>query len=344
MARRSRLPLLRVVGADVGGSKVSAAVVDAAGRVLSHGGKALHQNEGPDEVIDQLAAVVRRSFNGGAPPAAIGVGVAGQVDAASGVVRHAPNLRWREVPLGARLAREFGCPIVVVNDVRAATVGEWRRGAGQGARNLLCIFVGTGVGGSVVADGHLLEGAANALGEVGHSVLVAGGRACHCPSRGCLEAYVGGWAIAERAQEKARADPAAGAELRRRAGSLTAIEARTVGEAARAGDPLAREILRETGDYLALGVAGLVNAFNPDRLLLGGGVIEGTPEMIETVASRIRSSCQPPAAEAVSVARVALGADAILIGAAELARDRLGGAPATRARPRTRRRPGGRAR
>ncbi len=322
-----------IVGADIGGSKVSAAVVDSRGRVRSHGGKALHRNEGPGEVIRDLVSVVRRSLDGGAPPRAIGVGVAGQVDPARGVVRHAPNLRWRDVPLADLLAREFGCPVLVANDVRAATVAEWRHGAGRSCQNLLCLVVGTGVGGSAVVDGRLLGGAADALGEVGHTVLVAGGRRCHCPSRGCLEAYVGGWAIAERARERVCSDPAAGAELRRRAGSIDAIEARTVGEAARGRDPLAREILRETGDYLASGVVGLVNAFNPERLLLGGGVVEGSPELVRVVSKRVRAACQPPAAEAVSVARMALGGDAILVGAAELARDRLSDASDARPAP-----------
>jgi glucokinase len=171
----------------------------------------------------------------------------------------------------------------------------------------------------------LLEGASNAFGEVGHSVLVAGGRPCHCPARGCLEAYVGGWAIAERARERVRSDPTNGEELRRRAGSIAAIDARMVGEAAHAGDRLALDLIRETGDYLASGVVGLVNAFNPARVLLGGGIIEGSPELMEPVVARVAVECQPPAAQVATVMRVALGHDATLVGAAELARDRLRG-------------------
>ncbi|MCI4352908.1 MAG: ROK family protein [Thermoplasmata archaeon] len=327
MARTSGLRPSRILGVDVGATKLSAAVVDADGRVLSHGGRTLHRNEGPDGVIRDLLQVIRKALGDGPPPEGIGVGVAGQVEAVTGTVRHAPNLRWTNFPLGTRLSSEFGCPVFVANDVRAATVGEWRHGAGKGTTNLLCLFVGTGVGGSAVVDGRLLEGAANALGEVGHTVLVSGGRACHCPAQGCLEAYVGGWAIAERARERVRIDPTGGAELLRRAGSVGAIEARTVAEAAHGRDPLALEIMRETAGYLGSGVAGLVNAFNPARLLLGGGVIEGSPELVDAVAERVRTDCQPPAAAAVRVMRVSLGHDAILIGAAELARDQLGTRP-----------------
>src|SRR5579859_643112 len=260
MARRSMPRPLRILGIDLGATKISAAMVDEGGRILSHGGRRLHQNEGPGAVIRDLVQLARRSMADGPEPAAVGIGVAGQVDAHTGVVRHAPNLRWRDIKLGARVSSELGCPVVVANDVRAATIGEWRHGAGRGASDLLCIFVGTGIGGSVVSGGRILEGASNAFGEVGHSVLVSGGRRCHCPARGCLEAYVGGWAIAERARERVRSDPRHGVELRRRAGAIARIDARTVGEAALVGDPLALAIMRETTDYLASGVTGLVNA------------------------------------------------------------------------------------
>jgi glucokinase len=332
MSRKRASRRTDVLGIDLGATKISAALMDPAGRVSSHGGRTLHRNEGPDEVIRDLIQVVRRAFGKDAPVGAIGIGVAGQVDADSGMVSYAPNLRWKDVPLGARLTAEFGCPVVVANDVRAATVGEWRHGAGKGGAEILCLFIGTGIGGSVVSGGRLLTGASNAAGEVGHSVLVAGGRPCHCSARGCLEAYVGGWAIAERARERVRSDPAGGVELRRRAGSVAGIDARMVGEAAHAGDPLSIEVMRETGDYLAAGVVGLVNAFNPSRVLLGGGIIEGSPEVMEPVIARVRSECQPPAAQAARVLRVALGHDATLVGAAELARDRLHGRSGPRSR------------
>ncbi|HKS59311.1 MAG TPA: ROK family protein, partial [Thermoplasmata archaeon] len=233
----------RLLGVDVGATKVSAAVVNAQGRVEAHGGRALHRNEGPDAVLRDLVSVIEKAVGEGPPPTAIGVGVAGQVDSRTGMVWHAPNLHWRGVPLGERLSGEFHCPVVVANDVRAATLGEWRHGAGKGVSNLLCVFVGTGVGGSAVVDGRLVEGEANALGEVGHSVLVSGGRQCHCPARGCLEAYVGGWAIADRAREKIRADPLRGSELVRRAGSIDRVEAKVVGEAALDQDPLSVELM-----------------------------------------------------------------------------------------------------
>jgi glucokinase len=322
---------VRVLGLDVGATKVSAALVKENGKVYSPGGLRLHSNAGPEAVIAELVEAARRSLGPEGLADVIGVGVAAQVDAATGTVAYAPNLGWRNVPIGPILSKEFGCPVFVTNDVRAAAVGEWRYGAGAGARHLLCLWVGTGVGGAFVHDGTVLEGASNALGEVGHTQLIAGGRQCHCPARGCLEAYVGGWAIAARAQDRVKADPQRGMWLVEKAGSVEAIDAKVVAEVARTGDSLANEIMRVTATYIAGGVAGLVNAFNPDRVVLGGGVIEGWPEFVQSVRERVRSDCQPPAARVARVVRSSLGRDAIIIGAATLARDQF--RPVARAAP-----------
>ncbi|MCI4321493.1 MAG: ROK family protein [Thermoplasmata archaeon] len=313
-----------VIGVDLGGTKISVAQVEADGRRRGERSRRLHSNAGPDAVVEEILATIDLvRGNSTAPIEAVGVGAAAQVDEASGLVHHAPNLGWREYPLGAKLAEALGVPVAVLNDARAATIAEWRFGAGQRANDLLVVFVGTGVGGSVVAGGRLLEGASGAFGEVGHSILFAGGRKCHCPGRGCLEAYVGGWAIAQRAREAVAADPSGGAPLLVEADRVgDGLGAASVGRAAMLGVPLALRLVNETGDWLGQGVAGLVNAFNPARVVLGGGVIEGWPELVGDVDGAIRRHCQPPAANAVTVHPVALGHDAVLIGAATVARER----------------------
>jgi glucokinase len=336
MRSQSQAPI-RVLGLDIGATKVSAALVKENGRTYSPGGVRLHANDGADAVIAELVGAARRSLGPEGLADAIGVGVAAQVEPGTGTVAYAPNLAWKNVALGTLLAKEFGCPVVVVNDVRAAAVGEWRFGAGAGSRTLLAIWVGTGVGGSLLQDGVPIEGASNALGEIGHTQIVAGGRPCHCPSRGCLEAYVGGWAIALRAQDRAKADPQRAIPLVEKAGSIEAIDAKVVAEVARSGDSLAGEIMRVTATYIAGGVTGLVNAFNPDRVVLGGGIIEGWPELVQAVRDRVRSDCQPPAARVARVVRSSLGRDAIMIGAASLARDQFRPVPAPTARPSARR-------
>ncbi len=191
------------VGVDLGGTKVEAALVDAEGHVVtSRRHPTDSKTKGPQRVIADIVACVGECLGEGVRNAgALGVGVAGQIDAATGTVRFAPNLGWRDVPLRAELERTLRLPVVVVNDVRAATFGEWAHGAGKGVNDLVCLFIGTGIGGGVVSGGQLLEGCCNMAGELGHMTIVAGGRPCHCPNRGCLEAYVGGWSIAERAQD-----------------------------------------------------------------------------------------------------------------------------------------------
>jgi glucokinase len=296
------------------------AVVGPSGRVLQVHRHPTLASEGAERVVRDLASCITGCLGKpGRSAAAVGIGVAGQVNRA-GVVRTSPNLGWRNIALRRLIEEAVARPVIVANDLRAITYGEWRHGAARGARDAVCVFVGTGVGGGVVADGQLLYGATWTAGEVGHTTLVVNGRKCHCPNAGCLEAYVGGWAIAERAQEAARADPGAGEGLIARAGTLGGITAETVAEAAQGGDPLARRLLRETSEFLGAGLVGVVNAFNPQVLVLGGGVIDGSPGLFRASASWARSHALAVASRRVRIVRAGLGDRAGVIGAAGLAR------------------------
>jgi glucokinase len=319
-----------VLGVDLGATKVAAALVGPGDEPTARAVRLVRASAGPAAVLEDVVEAIRECLRDSSRTAvAAGIGVAGQVDSATGMVRFAPNLAWRNVPLGDRLSKAVGVPVVVANDVRAATVGEWRSGAGRDCSELVCVFVGTGIGGSVVSGGRLLAGCANAAGEIGHMTLVAGGRPCHCPNRGCLEAYAGGWAIGDRARELSAAEPVAGRWLIERAGALEAITAATVADGYRESDPLATRIVTETAEYLAAGVVGIVNAYNPCRLLLGGGVLDHLHRALLPVVRRsVRERCQPPAARSVEVRRAALGPDAGVIGAAWLARERHAGTSA----------------
>jgi glucokinase len=310
---------------DLGATKVVSALLGPDGTIVRHSGRFVHANDGPDGVLATLAESVDACLapDRGMVPRAVGVAVAAQVDPTNGMVVHAPNLAWRDVPLGQRVSDLLGgIPTAVLNDARAATLGEWRRGAGRGTSDLFCLCLGTGVGGSAVVGGRLLEGATHAIGEVGHITIVVGGRRCHCPNRGCFEAYVGGWAIAERAIEAVHADPEQGAALVARAGTAEAITARTVFEECRTGDSLSGRLVQETERHLADGAVSVVNAFNPALLVLTGGLVEGMPEFVPVVEAAIRTRCQRPAALA-RVERAQLGENAALWGAAEAARDRI---------------------
>ena len=189
----------------------------------------------------------------------------------------------------------------------------------QGIHDLVCLFVGTGIGGGVVSNGRLIEGCQNTAGELGHITVVAAGRKCHCPNEGCMEAYAGGWAIAERAQDAVRANPSAGQTLLSLAGEIPLISSITVSQAYHNGDPLAQRLIKDTAKYLAAGLVSIVNAFNPCLIILGGSVIQGLPDLILR-RTRVRAQALQTPVENLHIVTAALGNKAGVIGAAALAR------------------------
>jgi glucokinase len=319
MGQKINKPL--TLGVDLGGTKVNVALVDNSGRLSSVRKSPIHPTKKPASVIsDVLAAIEGCLSKTNQEAKALGIGVAAQVDL-NGVVRGSPNLGWRNVPLKKKLEKKLEIPIIVTNDVRAATWGEWRYGSGRGVDDLAVLFVGTGIGGGIISGGNLLTGCTNSGGELGHITIVYDGRKCHCPNKGCLEAYAGGWAIAERAQNAVKAEPKDGQLLVSLAGSVKRISAATVSHAYGQGDPLARRLVVETGRYLAAGVVSIVNAFNPCRLVLGGGVIEGIPNLVQIVKEFAQKRALEAAVEKLEIVKTALGGDAGVIGAASLAQD-----------------------
>jgi glucokinase len=314
-----------VVGVDLGGTKIEAALVDAGGRIVTSQRRATQAERGFDRVIDNVAACVGKCLDKASGPVrGVGIGVAGQIERDSGVIQFAPNLMgWSDLPIKARLETALALPVVVVNDVRAATYGEWRYGAGQGTDDLVCCIVGTGIGGGVVTGGRLLEGCHNIAGELGHMTIVAGGRQCHCRNQGCFEAYAGGWGIEARTREVISDEPEFGKRLIELAGSIEAISAATVTASYLEGDPLARRIVAETGHYLAAGLVGIINIFNPCLLILGGGVIDGLPEYIALAEPEIRRHILGKSDE-LRIVTTALGNKSAVIGAAALARSCFG--------------------
>jgi len=309
------------LGVDLGGTKVNVGLVDASGRLLSSHKSLIHLSKEPSRVIADLSNSIDLCLSkAGQEAEALGVGVAAQVDF-DGVVQGSPNLGWRNFPLKKKLEKHFGLPVLVTNDVRAATWGEWRYGSGIGIDDLAVVFVGTGVGGGVISGGNVLVGCSNAGGELGHITLVYDGRKCRCPNRGCLEAYAGGWAIAERAQEAVRVAPIDGECLVSLAGSFENVSAATVARAYHEGDLLAQRLVEDTGRYLAAGVVSIINAFNPCSLILGGGVIEGIPELIQMVKDGVKNQALEASGKKLDIVNAALGHDAAVIGAAALAQD-----------------------
>ncbi|HXA71867.1 MAG TPA: ROK family protein [Stellaceae bacterium] len=312
------------IGVDLGGTKTETALVDAKGRIAGRQRTPTEAALGPDHVIETVVSMLETHYLQAPdrPVCAIGVGVAGQVDSEQGIVRRAPNLDWRNYPIRERLEAAVGLPVAVLNDVQAITYGECRRGIGRGASNLVCVFAGTGVGGGIVIGGELVRGASGNAGEFGHMTIERDGPLCSCGNRGCLEAFVGGWAIARRARERAAAEPDGAAALLRLAGGAPAdITAALVGEAAAHGDAFARALVEDTGAALGVGLAAIANALNPELIILGGGIVEGLPDLVEIAEQELRRRALAAALQPLRVVRSKLGADAGVIGAALFARE-----------------------
>ncbi len=312
-----------VIGVDVGGTKIAAGAVDEDGAILASVRRPTPSQE-PAAVADLINAVVGelRAAVAPRPVRAVGIGAAGLIDRDRSHVLFAPNLAWRDEPLRDEVSVRTGLPVVVENDANAMAWGEYRFGAGRGQHDLVCVTVGTGVGGGIVLDGRLYRGRFGLGGEIGHMQLVAGGRPCGCGNRGCLESYGSGNALVRKARELVTTSPAAGRRLLELAdGDVTVLTGPAVTEAAREGDPLAVKCFEDVGTWLGRAMASLASILDPGLFVLGGGVSEAgdlllVPARVEFANSLSARRYRPEAQ--IVVAR--LGAQGGIIGAADLAR------------------------
>lgn len=307
------------IGIDIGGTKIELGLVNEAGNVLDTTRFDTEVSAGPTAIITDIANAARnlQKRHPTKSPIGIGVGMAGQIVANTGEVFFAPNLKWHHVPLAAELHRLLDLPVHVTDDVRAITLGEWQFGAGRGCKDLVGLFIGTGVGGGIVCAGRLLAGASNTAGELGHMKISLNGRKCSCGNYGCLESIAGGWAIAQRAQEAVAASPLEGKMLLQLVyGEISNITTKEVAEAAQAGDPLAQRIADETCNALILGISSIINALNPERIILGGGVLQGFPWMVDRIAREAPKNSLDAACQNLQIVSSGLSGHGGLIGAA----------------------------
>ncbi len=325
--RRMTMPMKTSIGVDLGGTKIAAALVDEAGVIQKRLKRPTNNDGGPPAVERQFAAMVRELLGDSRPvPVGAGVGVAGQIDPQNGDVRFAPNLDWHDVPLRSDLQTELDLPVAVTNDVRAITWGEWRFGAGKGHDDIICMYIGTGVGGGIVSGGRIVNGCSNTAGEIGHIAIQMHGPMCHCGNRGCLEAFAGGRSIARRAREIVSAHPEVGKVLLDLAGGhVDAITTREVAAAYHSKDALARNLVREAEEALVAAAVSLVNAFNPCLFILGGGVIDGLLEIVAHVDEGVRLRGLAAATSSLRFVTAELGGVAGVVGAAALSRESFSG-------------------
>ena len=294
--------------------------MDADGRLLAKSEALTEARRGPAAVLESVKHVIRELASQTARIAGIGIAVAGQVHPQTQAVVAAPNLGWRNLPLRDEIAGAFNVPVWIENDVRGAAWGEFRFGHAAGARSLLAVFVGSGVGSGAVLDGAIWHGAGNAAGEVGHTqVVYHDGLPCPCGQRGCMEQYTSGNGLQRRlalgiaAEVSTQLAEATGGEASR-------LSARMVFQAAAAGDAFARQLWSDLEQYLVVSLANYVTVLNPEVLLLGGGVVESVPELFDFVTQRVPELTTEMARAALRVERAALGDWSGVVGAADLAR------------------------
>jgi glucokinase len=307
------------IGVDIGGTKVAAGVVDEDGRILA---RTRRDTPGRDvrRTEDTIVAVVEQ-LAADHDIAAVGIGAAGWIAADRATVLFSPHLAWRDEPLRDALADRIRRPLVVENDANAAAWAEYRFGAARGRPVVVCVTLGTGIGGGLVIDGTVYRGAYGLAGEWGHMTVVPDGRRCACGNAGCWEMYASGRALARDAKELAEQAPVAAAAMVERAGSIEALTGPIVTAAATAGDSAAVSLCTTMGRWLGRGLANLAASLDPSIFVIGGGVSEAGELLVGPAraefAHTLTGRGHRPQAD-VSLAQ--LGAEAGLVGAADLAR------------------------
>jgi glucokinase len=301
-----------VLALDIGGTKLAAGVVDRSGRVHSFVVEPSAAERGPDEVLPRLFDLGRRAVAESGTEwqaiEAVGIGCGGPLDAERGILIAPPHLPgWHDVPVTALAQAAFDRPATLENDATAAAAAEHRYGAGVGVQNMVYLTISTGVGGGVVVGGRLYRGANGNGGELGHVTVDWHGRPCKgCGRRGCLEAYVSGTSIAERAREA----------------GLAFATAEQVAAAARAGDAGAVPIWDETVEALACGLTSIVNLFEPELVVVGGGVARSGEQLLGGARTWVLEHAMGPAGVAVEIVHAALGDQVGVVGAAAIVYDR----------------------
>ncbi len=308
------------VGVDLGGTKIHTVVAKEDGAVLGEDRRPTEATQGPDAVVARIAASVRAACElaGVSVESVAGVGISspGPCDPKRGVVTNAPNLPgFHDVHLTRLVSEALSLPVLLENDANAACYGEFRFGAGRGLRHIVYVTLGTGIGGGIIIDGKIYEGASGAAGEVGHIIIDPDGPPCNCGARGCVEALASGPAIAREAKR-------AIAEGRSPIMAGLAGDSRPTAElvlrAAQQGDGVAREIIQRAGYCLGIGLIGVLNCLNPEALILGGGLIGLGDLYLEPAITTAKSGAFEQIMSDVTITIASLGERSGALGAAAL--------------------------
>jgi glucokinase len=317
-----------MIGVDLGGTKILAAVLNAAGGILARQKAHTLSGEGVAEVIGRIVhcieGVIRDAGISKDRVIAIGVGSPGPLNPDTGVIESPVNLPgWDNIPLKTILEKRLKTRAHIENDVNAGTYGEFRMGAGVGIRDLVGIFIGTGIGGGLILDGKLYHGFNRNSGEIGHMVVGMDGPLCKCGRRGCYEAFAGRLSVIRRIQEISAAKKTPSLAVEYAGGDPSAVRSSHLARAWQAGDEAAHTALREMAEVSGVAIANLMNLLSPEMFVLGGGVIEALgKELLPIMEKAAFEQAFPVASRHVRIRPAMLGDDAGIIGAAFLARER----------------------
>ena len=297
------------IGIDLGGTKILTGIVNkGSGEVLYSIKQKTGKEKDAESIVEKLKfsikEIIETSHFDIAQIDSIGIGAPGQVDRERGILVSAPNLNCENLNLKAILEREFFIPTFIGNDVEIATLGEMKFGAGKGFNDFVCIFVGTGVGSGIAQNGRVRHGATGTAGEIGHIIVDAGGRPCGCGGNGCLEAYASRTAIEARIM---------GALKKGRASVITdymrddrAISSKMIKKALDHHDELITHVLFEASDYLSNGLATIINFYNPELIVLGGGLIDAVDEFYERTITKAKAKALPLPASKIQLRKAKL--------------------------------------
>jgi len=316
-----------VIGVDVGGTNVKVGIIDLKGRIrkkrMFSTGNFSSRRGLINALVEDIRTVLGESGIEKKEVLGIGVGTPGLIDSRRGIIHYLVNIKgFEEVPLKKILEKRLRIPTFLDNDVNIMCLGELHYGNGSGGKNIVCVTLGTGVGGGIAIAGDLYRGSSFSAGEIGHITINEKGPYCNCGNRGCLEAYVGNSYIAKDAVRRLRKDKKS---LIRRLvkGDFSKITPRIISEAAGKGDALAKKILIDTGERIGVGLANVINILNPEKVIIGGGVAEAGRILFDSIRASVDRRAMNVPAKAAKIIKARLGRDAGLIGAVALVRKEL---------------------
>ncbi|MEA3442459.1 MAG: ROK family protein [Chloroflexota bacterium] len=326
MAQKSKEDEL-ILGVDLGGTKIATALASARGKILARGYKPTLAQEGPASVIGNILGAMDETISRGKVEATqlsgIGIAAAGIIDPDNGKVIFSPNLPgWHEVPLKDIIQQHFDIPTYVGNDASLAALGEWLFGLKKKVSHLIYVTVSTGIGGGIIAAGKLYTGASGIAGEVGHMTVDVNGPHCNCGNIGCWETLASGTALAKEAvREITQGKETSIIELVQ--GDVSRIDAKIIFQAAQQGDKLALELISRLGFYLGVGLVNLVNIFNPELILIGGGVAKMGDLLLKPAIRVVRERAFTMGKDAVKIKPALLRDDSCVLGAVAFVLEQL---------------------